>query len=199
MPTITGNIRRSQRLTLNRCSPDHGRPRHSQAALRASADIPPSACWQAARATGTGNCSTSTRCRPPDLNMRLSAAKVTGALENSGRTAFGANLRSPARSAPQRRRGADVWRCRQGLVRDRALRRGRRCEAPNSSSPMSICRLAHPNVFVHPRKLSCFFYPQHLAGVTLRCSLFGLASSLDGTAMLTATTARSRTPMSNSF
>src|SRR6476620_588324 len=26
---------------------------------------PPSACWQAARATGTGRCSTSTRCRPP--------------------------------------------------------------------------------------------------------------------------------------
>ena len=60
-----------------------------------------------------------------DLDMRLSAAKVTVGPTKLGRTAFGANLRNGALALSDRR-SADVWRHRQGLVRHRALRRGRR-------------------------------------------------------------------------
>ncbi len=51
-----------------------------------------------------------------DLDMRLSAARVTVGPTKLGRTAFGANLRGGA-LALERRRGAGLWRHRQGLVR----------------------------------------------------------------------------------
>ncbi len=58
-----------------------------------------------------------------DLDMRLSAAKVTVGASKLGRTAIGANLRGGALAA-QRRRGADLWRHRARLVRRRARRCG---------------------------------------------------------------------------
>ena len=58
-----------------------------------------------------------------DLDMRLSAAKVTvGATQARPHRARRQLARR--RAGAQRRRSADVWRHRQGLVRDRALRRG---------------------------------------------------------------------------
>ena len=73
-----------------------------------------------------------------DLDMRLSAARVTVGPSKLGRTAFGANLRGGA-LALSRRRSADLWRHRQGLVRDRALGRGRRRQGP---VPVHRCRPA---------------------------------------------------------
>jgi AsmA protein len=73
-----------------------------------------------------------------DLDMRLSAAKVTVGPTKLGRTAFGANS-ARRRAGAERRRGADVWRHRQGLVRDRAFRRGRRRQG---AVPVHRCRPA---------------------------------------------------------
>ncbi len=91
-----------------------------QATLAADAlDFTPyidtSACSPAARATGTGSCSTS-RAVGTDLDMRLSAAKVTDRLDQLGRTALGAEP-AQRRAGAEHRRSADLWRHRQGLVR----------------------------------------------------------------------------------
>ena len=64
-----------------------------------------------------------------DLDMRLSAAKVTVGDDETRphrvRRQFARRL-----AGAERRRGADVWRHRQGLVRDRALRCGGRRQGP---------------------------------------------------------------------
>ena len=73
-----------------------------------------------------------------DLDMRLSAAKVTVGPTKLGRTAFGANL-ARRRAGAFGRRGADVWRHRQGLVRHRALGCGRRHQG---AIPVHRCRFA---------------------------------------------------------
>ena len=73
-----------------------------------------------------------------DLDMRLSAARVTVGSTRLGRTALGANLRGGA-LALWVGGSADVWRHRQGLVRDRALRRDRRRQG---RVPVHRCRPA---------------------------------------------------------
>ena len=57
---------------------------------------PPSACSPAARVTGTGSCSTSTRCRRPISTCACRPRSVTVGPTKLGRTAFGANLRGGA-------------------------------------------------------------------------------------------------------
>src|ERR1700760_3997700 len=56
----------------------------------------PSACSPAARATGTGRLFDLNAMSATDLDMRLSAARVTIGSSKLGRTAFGANLRGGA-------------------------------------------------------------------------------------------------------
>ena len=73
-----------------------------------------------------------------DLDMRLSAARVTVGPTKLGRTAFGANL-ARRRAGALGRRGAGLWRRRQGLVRRRPLRHGRRRQG---AIPVPRCRPA---------------------------------------------------------
>ena len=80
------------------------------------------------------------------------------------------------------RRGADVWRHRQGFFRRRAIRR---CRRRKGAVPVHRCRFAglrqrivRRQQAVRPRQ------SQRLAGGS-GASPFGLASSLDGTALLT--------------
>ena len=117
-----------------------------------------------------------------DLDMRLSAAKVTVGSSKLGRTAFGANLRGGA-LALSRRRGADVWRHRQGLVRRSRAPTRSPTSRPSSSSPTSTCRPAPANCSAS-HKLSGRGN-LNVSLVASGASPFGLAQSLDGTATLT--------------
>ena len=83
-----------------------------------------------------------------DLDMRLSAARVTVGTTKLGRTAFGANLRGGA-LALQRRRGAGLWRHRQGLVRARAHRHHGRRQGPVPVH-RAMCKPAPANCSASP-------------------------------------------------
>ena len=116
-----------------------------------------------------------------DLDMRLSAAQGHGRSDQT--RAHRARRQSARRRAgAQRRRGADLWRHRPRLVRDRALGRRRRRQGP---VPVHRCRPAGLR-----REL---FGVTKLSGrgnlnvslVASGSSPFGLAQSLDGTATLT--------------
>ena len=117
-----------------------------------------------------------------DLDMRLSAAKVTIGHTKLGRTAFGANLRSGA-LALSHRRGADVWRHRQRVRSASGGPTPLPTCAPSSSSPTSTCRPACTELF-GINKLSGRGN-LNVSLVASGASPFGLASSLDGTALLT--------------
>ena len=178
---LDGNVAEGVMTLRQQRPPDRCRRRWPRATSTSRPTSPPSACSPAARATGTGSCSISTRCPTTDLDMRLSAAKVTVGATKLGRTAFGANLRGGALalSVGEAQMYGGIAKGSFGIARSDAVA-DVKAQFQFTDVDLQACA-------------SELFGITKLSGrgnlnvslVASGASPFGLAQSLDGTAMLT--------------